>query len=80
MVNSNFRHMILFIDKYYSSAANYIATGIEKNLTWIWSLENQNFTSRMSFSSSGCTLFVNATESDKRLNQMQTSGLRKYIS
>ena len=24
--------MILFIDKYYSSAANYIATGIEKKI------------------------------------------------
>ena len=30
MVYSNFRHMILFIDKYYSSAANYIATGMKK--------------------------------------------------
>ena len=30
MVNSNFRHMILFTDKYYSSAANHIATGMEK--------------------------------------------------
>ena len=73
--------MILFIDKYYSSATNYIATGMEKlDLDLVIRKSYQNVHFSHVFFKFWMYTAVNATESDKRLNQMQISVSRKYIS